>query len=144
MNIFRLIADSLHLVAIIILIHWIIKARNVIGKSKWFIGLSYKTQECFLIAFCCRYLDLFMYFVSLYNTSMKIIYISATVLTIYLIRFKFPFCNVSPLTPRLMIKRSMTQGITEYTFSVRWPLLSCIPSFRVSQLYHSVWDDLVI
>ena len=57
------------------------------------IGLSCKTQEIFLIVFLVRYADLFMYFVSLYNTCMKIFFISATALTIYLMRFKLPFCT---------------------------------------------------
>ena len=34
-----------------------------------------------------------MYFVSVYNTSMKIFFISATALIIYLMRFKKPFCS---------------------------------------------------
>ena len=43
--------------------------------------------------FLVRYSDLFMYFVSVYNTLMKIFFIAATGLTIYLMKFKVPFCT---------------------------------------------------
>lgn len=59
------------------------------------IGLSCKTQEMYLLVFCIRYLDLFMYFISLYNTSMKIFFIGASAFTIYLMRYKKPYCTVS-------------------------------------------------
>ena len=86
MDFFRLIADTLHLIAIILLIFRIRKTRNCIG-------LSYRTQEMFLVTFWFRYLDLFIYYVSLYNTLMKILYVSATVYTIYLMRKKRPYCG---------------------------------------------------
>lgn len=61
------------------------------------IGLSCKTQEIYLIVFCMRYSDLFMYYVSLYNTLMKIFFISATAFIIFMIRFKKPYCTVSQI-----------------------------------------------
>ena len=42
-----------------------------------------------------RYLDLFMYFVSVYNTLMKVFFISSTAYIIFLMRFKKPYCDVS-------------------------------------------------
>ena len=86
MNFFRLIADALHLLAIILLIFRIRKTRNCIG-------LSYRTQEIFLVTFVLRYLDLFIYFVSFYNTTMKLLFLSATCYTIYLMRKKRPYCG---------------------------------------------------
>ena len=86
MNIFRLIADMLHLGAICMLLYRIKNTRNCIG-------LSCKTQEIYMLVFCMRYMDLFMYFVSIYNTSMKIFFISATGIIIYLMRYKKPFCT---------------------------------------------------
>ena len=56
-------------------------------------GISCKTQEIFLVVFCTRYLDLFTTFISPYNTFMKIFYILATALTIYLMRVRKPFCS---------------------------------------------------
>ena len=58
------------------------------------LGLSRKTQELYLIVFCVRYMDLFMYYISLYNTFMKVFFISSTAFIIYLMRFKKPFCSV--------------------------------------------------
>lgn len=55
------------------------------------LGLSCKTQEIYLIVFCLRYMDLFMYFVSVYNTCMKLFFISSTLFIIYLMRIKKPF-----------------------------------------------------
>lgn len=43
----------------------------------------------YAIVFTCRYLDLFVHFVSLYNSIMKIIYLIATYVTVYLIYVKF-------------------------------------------------------
>ena len=57
------------------------------------LGLSCKSQEIYLIVFLVRYSDLFMYFVSVYNTSMKIFFITATALIIYLMKYKVPYCT---------------------------------------------------
>lgn len=83
MNGFRFIGDILHLVSMYILI---IKLK----KSKNCIGVSCRMQELYLIVFLCRYIDLFYTFVSVYNTVMKITFISTITYTIYLIRFKLP------------------------------------------------------
>ena len=88
MNIFRFVADMLHVCAICILAYRIKKSRNCIG-------LSCKTQEIYLIVFCMRYVDLFMYYISLYNTLMKVFFIAATGFIVYLMRFKKPYCTVS-------------------------------------------------
>lgn len=85
MTILRLIADLLHLLSFIILILKIRSTKNCTG-------LSYKTQEVYLVVFLTRYWDLFLYFVSLYNTTMKLFFIGATVYTIYLMKFKRPYC----------------------------------------------------
>lgn len=76
---FRILADMLHLASLLILI-------QKIRQSKSCLGISCKTQEVYLIVFICRYLDLFMYFVSLYNTSMKLGFIVLTGYLIYLMR----------------------------------------------------------
>jgi ER lumen protein retaining receptor len=58
-----------------------------IRKSKNCVGISCKTQELYMIVFLARYLDLFVYFISIYNTFMKITYIGITGYLIYLMRF---------------------------------------------------------
>merc|ERR1712235_140712 len=82
MNVFRLLGDLSHLGAIIILLLKIWKTRSCSG-------ISGKTQALFALVFVTRYLDLFVHFVSLYNTVMKIIYISLSIGTCYLIFVKF-------------------------------------------------------
>lgn len=87
MNIFRFVADMLHLLSFFIIIYKLYKTKNCRG-------VSCKTQEIYLVVFCTRYLDLFMYFISLYNTLMKIAFISATIFIIYLMKFKAPINSV--------------------------------------------------
>uniref|UniRef100_A0A3Q1EMM1 ER lumen protein-retaining receptor n=1 Tax=Acanthochromis polyacanthus TaxID=80966 RepID=A0A3Q1EMM1_9TELE len=82
MNIFRLTGDLSHLAAIIILLLKIWKSRSCAG-------ISGKSQVLFALVFTTRYLDLLTSFISLYNTTMKIIYIGCAYATVYLIYMKF-------------------------------------------------------
>ncbi|KAG7239790.1 hypothetical protein INR49_028377 [Caranx melampygus] len=82
MNIFRLTGDLSHLAAIIILLLKIWKTRSCAG-------ISGKSQVLFALVFTTRYLDLLTSFISLYNTTMKIIYIGCAYATVYLIYVKF-------------------------------------------------------
>ncbi|ORX88009.1 ER lumen protein retaining receptor [Anaeromyces robustus] len=82
MNIFRLIADLMHLASIIILLLKIYKTKSAAG-------ISFKTQLLYVVVFCTRYLDIFTNFVSLYNTIMKIFFISTAIYIVYLMKFKY-------------------------------------------------------
>lgn len=62
-------------------------------KSKSCVGVSCRMQEMYLIVFCCRYLDLLWSFISLYNTVMKLVFITTTAYLIYLMRLKAPVCT---------------------------------------------------
>jgi len=53
MDIFQLIGDFLHLIAIVMLLLKILATKNVIG-------LSYKTQELYLVVFLTRYSDMIL------------------------------------------------------------------------------------
>ena len=66
----------LHLISFLVLLFRIRTQRSCRG-------VSLKTQLLFLIVFCCRYLDLFFSYISLYNTVMKIFFIAATATTVY-------------------------------------------------------------
>lgn len=103
MDIFQLIGDFLHLMAVVMLVLKILTNRNVLG-------LSYKTQEMFLVVFCLRYIDIFSW-ISLYVFSMKIMFISLTVYTIYLMRFRRPFCLVFHQTFRAMTRNMIISPI---------------------------------
>uniref|UniRef100_T2MGQ4 ER lumen protein retaining receptor 2 n=1 Tax=Hydra vulgaris TaxID=6087 RepID=T2MGQ4_HYDVU len=82
MNVFRLVGDLSHLLAILLLLWKIWKTRSCAGVSG-------KSQALFALVFLTRYLDLFTTFVSVYNTFMKIVFLVATFATCYLILFKF-------------------------------------------------------
>ena len=47
-----------------------------LNATKSAVGISLKTQELYLIVFVARYADLFSHFYSLYNTFMKIAFIT--------------------------------------------------------------------
>jgi len=82
MNIFRLTGDLSHLLAIIILLLKIWKTRSCSG-------ISGKSQILFAIVYITRYLDLFTNFISLYNSFMKIVFMSTSLATLYLMYLKF-------------------------------------------------------
>ena len=84
-NVIQLIGDSLHLLSFVIIIYKIIRDRSCKGVSA-------KTFEIYLLVFCTRYLDLFMYFISLYNTTMKILFIGASAFILYLMKYNKRYC----------------------------------------------------
>lgn len=83
MNIFRLCGDMLHLLSIMLLVFKLHKSRSCVG-------VSCRMQEMYALVFCCRYMDLLWSFISLYNTCMKIIFITTTFYLVYLMRIKPP------------------------------------------------------
>ncbi|CAN0210709.1 ER lumen protein-retaining receptor 1 [Petromyzon marinus] len=82
MNVFRLAGDLSHLLAIIILLLKIWKTRSCAG-------ISGKSQILFALVFTTRYLDLLTNYISLYNTTMKVIYIGCSYATVWMIYSKF-------------------------------------------------------
>ncbi len=82
---FKYIGDVLHLSSMLLLLSQIIKKKSCMG-------VSYKTQEIFLVVFLCRYSELlFQPVSSYYLLSMKLLYITLTAWTIALMRFKKPY-----------------------------------------------------
>ena len=86
MNIFRLAGDMTHVCSILLLLLRLQATRNALG-------ISIKTQELYLVVFVTRYLDLFTTYYSLYNSLMKILYISITAYIVYMVRKTEPFKN---------------------------------------------------
>lgn len=82
MNIFRLLGDLSHLLAIIILLLKIWKTRSCAG-------ISGKSQILFAIVYTSRYLDLVTTFISAYNTFMKVVFIATSLATVFLMYVKF-------------------------------------------------------
>ncbi|XP_075230945.1 ER lumen protein-retaining receptor isoform X2 [Lycorma delicatula] len=82
MNIFRLVGDLSHVLAILILLVKIWRTRSCSG-------ISGKSQVLFAIVYTARYLDLITAFISTYNTIMKIVFLAASYATLYLMYIKF-------------------------------------------------------
>ncbi|CAK9832902.1 ER lumen protein-retaining receptor [Anthophora retusa] len=82
MNIFRLLGDLSHLLAIIILLLKIWNTRSCAG-------ISGKSQILFAIVYTTRYLDLITTYISAYNTFMKIIFMATSYAIIFLMYVKF-------------------------------------------------------
>lgn len=56
-------------------------------------GVSCRMQEMYALVFIFRYMDLFWSFISIYNTAMKVLFITATIYIIYIMRMKPPICQ---------------------------------------------------
>lgn len=102
MDVFQLLGDFLHLVAVLLLLLKIIASKNVVG-------LSYKTQELYLVVFLTRYSDMLLehHWGSLYFNLMRFIFIGITAYTIYHMKFKRPY----KLVTYLLILRVMTMRL---------------------------------
>jgi len=82
MNLFRLIGDMSHLMAVIFLL---LKVRATRSCG----GISLKTQALYLTVFATRYLDLFTHFVSLYNSVMKLVFLGSSGSMVRILIFLF-------------------------------------------------------
>lgn len=110
MDIFQLIGDFLHLIAVLMLLLKILANKNVIG-------LSYKTQELFLVVFLTRYSDMILesHWGSVYFNVMRILFVAVTAYTIYVMRFKRPYKMVTMLASRATITNRMPSRIGHST-----------------------------
>ncbi|CAO3573365.1 unnamed protein product [Mortierella alpina] len=85
MNLFRLVADLMHLASIFILLLKMQKTRSVAG-------ISFKTQALYATVFLTRYTDIGN-FISLYNTAMKVFFVGSSLYIVYLMKIKFKATN---------------------------------------------------
>ena len=92
MDIFQLIGDFLHLLAVVFLLVKILKTRNISGILSPCSGLSYKTQEIYLVVFLSRYVDIFLGWKTVYFFLMKLVFIGVAFYTVYLMMSQKPFC----------------------------------------------------
>ena len=139
-NVIQLIGDSLHLLSFVIIIYKIIRDRSCKGVSA-------KTFEIYLLVFCTRYLDLFMYFISLYNTTMKILFIGASAFILYLMKYNkrysisydrvkediFPHVYLIPfaLIMTLMIHKDWTWWGLTWSFSLWLESVAVFPQITI-------------
>ncbi|XP_023949488.1 ER lumen protein-retaining receptor isoform X1 [Bicyclus anynana] len=140
MNIFRLLADLSHLLAIIILLLKIWKTRSCAG-------ISGKSQILFSVVYTARYLDLLTAYVSAYNTIMKLVFIAASYATVYLMYVKFKatydhnhdtfrieFLLIPTLILALLVNREFTALEVLWTFSIYLESVAILPQlFLVSK-----------
>jgi len=140
MNIFRILGDLSHLLAIIVLLLKIWKTRSCAG-------ISGKSQILFAIVYTSRYLDLVTTYISAYNTIMKIIFIVAAYATVYLMYIKFKatydhnhdtfrmeFLVIPALALALLINHELTVLEVLWTFSIYLESVAILPQlFLVSK-----------
>eukprot|EP00246_Nothoceros_aenigmaticus_P004109 TRINITY_DN15471_c0_g1_i2.p1 TRINITY_DN15471_c0_g1~~TRINITY_DN15471_c0_g1_i2.p1 ORF type:complete len:216 (+),score=22.18 TRINITY_DN15471_c0_g1_i2:102-749(+) len=79
MNIFRLAGDMTHLLSVIVLL---LKIHTIKSCA----GVSLKTQELYFLVFVTRYLDIFTSYYSLYNTLMKLVFLSSSFSIVWYMR----------------------------------------------------------
>jgi len=140
MNIFRLGGDLSHLFAIIILLLKIWTTRSCAG-------ISGKSQILFALVFVARYLDVVYHYVSVYNTCMKIIYLVASIGTVYLMysrfratydhnhdTFRLEFLIIPSALLALVINHDFAFIEVAWTFSIYLEAVAILPQlFMVSK-----------
>ncbi|CAB3367532.1 ER lumen protein-retaining receptor [Cloeon dipterum] len=140
MNIFRLLGDISHLLAIIILLRKIWMSRSCAG-------ISGKSQLLFGLVYTTRYLDLITSYISLYNSVMKVVFLAASYATIYLMYVKFKatydhnhdtfrieFLVVPAVALALLINHDFQVVEILWTFSIYLESVAILPQlFMVSK-----------
>lgn len=140
MNVFRLLGDLSHLLAIIILLLKIWKTRSCAG-------ISGKSQILFAVVYTTRYLDLVTTYISAYNTFMKVIFIATSYATIFLMYIKFKatydhnhdtfrieFLLLPALVLAFLINHELTVLEVLWTFSIYLESVAILPQlFLVSK-----------
>ena len=151
MNIFRLSADMLHLISILILLLKVLGVQNCKG-------ISLRTQFLYCIVFTCRYVDIFWNFWSLYNWIMKVIFIITAYTIVYCMRYKIPICNtydkindtfnilfciIPCFILSLFINVSFTPFEISWAFSIYLESIAILPQLIMMQKYAKNSDGTV-
>jgi len=150
MNLFRMAGDLTHLLSFLVLLLKLYSCNSAAG-------ISLKTQEMFLMVFVTRYLDLFTNYVSLYNTTMKVLYIALSGYIVHMIRNKEPWSKTNDrsqdafqhykfaVAPCFLAACFLNEGFSPleilWAFSIYLEALAIIPQLVVLQRYGSV-DNL--
>ncbi|ENN70518.1 hypothetical protein YQE_12694, partial [Dendroctonus ponderosae] len=137
---FLLLGDLSHLLAIMILLQKIFYSRSCAG-------ISAKSQVLFAIVYTARYLDLVTVYVSLYNISMKVVFLLSSYATLYLIYLKFratydrnhdtfriEFLLLPAIVLALLINHQFSALEVLWTFSIYLESVAILPQlFMVSK-----------
>ena len=149
MNVFRVSADFLHLMSILVLL-------LKIHATKSCAGISLKTQELYLMVFVTRYLDLFWNFASLYNSVFKIVYIATSAMIIWYMRrhrtvkgtydkdhdtFRYLFLILPSLALAMIFNERFTVFEVLWAFSLFLEAIAILPQLVLLQRTKNV-DNL--
>lgn len=108
----RLFGDMLHLLALFVLLHKMLRKRSAAG-------ISLKSMYLFALTYITRYMDLFFVYISMYNSTMKIFFILVTVYICFLMRYKNPW--------------RATYDRDNDTFRIQFLILPCL---ALAMLFH--------
>lgn len=92
-----------HAVSIILLLH-------KIHDTKSISGLSFKTQALYALVFVTRYLDVFVRFISFYNSFMKLMFLGTSFYALYLMtknKNKGPAANIDTFKTEYLLGGSL-------------------------------------
>lgn len=105
MSYVRMFGDLLHLAAILILLSKMLRQRSAAG-------ISLKSMQLFALVFCTRYIDLLFNYVGVYNSVMKIFFVTSTLHICYLMKFRSPW--------------KATYDRENDTFRIRYLVVPCV------------------
>jgi ER lumen protein retaining receptor len=146
MNIFRFAGDMTHLCSIIVLL-------LKIQATKSCAGVSLRTQELYAVVFVTRYLDLLFSFISIYNTVMKLIFISSSFCIIWYMKvhrvisqtydkeqdtFRVVFLVTPCFFLALLINHEFSTGEVLWTFSIYLEAVAILPQLVLLQRTRNV------
>lgn len=148
LNVFRLAGDFSHLVAILLLLLKIWTTRSCAGVSG-------KSQILFTLVYLTRYMDLLTTYISAYNSAMKLIFISVSLTTLYLIYVQYratydreqdSFSNeiiiLSCLTFAFVINYNYVAIEVLWTFSIYLEAVAIVP--QLYMVYKNGLADNII
>ncbi|KAI8143230.1 ER lumen protein retaining receptor [Fennellomyces sp. T-0311] len=124
MNVFRLIADLMHLASVFILLLKIRSTRSCVG-------ISFKSQLLYAIVFLTRYLDLLVKFYSLYNTCMKLFFIASSIYILFLMKVKFKATYDASLDTFRIEYLLGGSAVLALVFSSEYTILEVLWSFSI-------------
>ncbi|GJN13066.1 hypothetical protein PR202_ga31399 [Eleusine coracana subsp. coracana] len=149
MNLFRLAGDMTHLLSVVVLL---LKIHTIKSCA----GISLKTQELYALVFAARYLDLFVHFISLYNTVMKLVFLASSFSIVWYMRrhkivrrtydkdhdtFRHYFLVLPCLFLALLINEKFTFREVMWAFSIYLEAVAILPQLVLLQRTRNI-DNL--
>eukprot|EP00735_Rhodelphis_limneticus_P003490 TRINITY_DN14968_c0_g1::TRINITY_DN14968_c0_g1_i1::g.25803::m.25803 TRINITY_DN14968_c0_g1::TRINITY_DN14968_c0_g1_i1::g.25803 ORF type:complete len:217 (-),score=19.96,sp/Q5XHA2/ERD21_XENTR/57.82/6e-84,ER_lumen_recept/PF00810.13/1.5e-57,PQ-loop/PF04193.9/0.1,PQ-loop/PF04193.9/0.22,PQ-loop/PF04193.9/5.8e+03,ICMT/PF04140.9/1.9e+03,ICMT/PF04140.9/0.047 TRINITY_DN14968_c0_g1_i1:409-1059(-) len=138
-NVFRLFADQLHLISILLLA-W------KMHKLKSCAGVSLKTQILYAVVFTCRYLDIFWNFSSMYNYILKLFFLGSSYTIVYQMKtkykhsydathdtFRIEFLIVPTLLLAMFVNYAFTPFEVLWAFSIYLESVAILPQLFLLQ-----------